>query len=237
MMTEEFWLTSDDAAWLLSRAEVSSSHRKLALFQLESCRQVCESFPADWTIHRTLRDAFTALDDSTIGALANVALLSREYAHETALRLNRLVEQAGGKSRHYVRDASWEAVAANLLHSAVSADGWWRTVTTIDDPLLAAQYAALEGRQELVCREHIPRLHCIVGNPFRPVVFDPRWRTETVVALAAGIYEERAFDRLPVLADALEEAGCDNSDVLSHCRGPGPHARGCWVMDGVLAKS
>ena len=72
---------------------------------------------------------------------------------------------------------------------------------------------------------------------FRTVAFDPRWRSETAVALAAGIYEDRAFDRLPILADALEEAGCDHADVLAHCRGPGPHARGCWVVDLVLNKS
>ncbi len=79
-------------------------------------------------------------------------------------------------------------------------------------------------------------MHDIFGHPFRPVVFEPRWRSETAVALATGIYDERAFDRLPILADALEEAGCDNADVLTHCRGPGPHARGCWVVDGVLGK-
>jgi hypothetical protein len=81
-------------------------------------------------------------------------------------------------------------------------------------------------------------LRCIFGNPFRPVAFDPRWRTETAVALATGIYEHRAFDRLPILADALEEAGCDQPDVLAHCRQPdGLHARGCWVVDGVLGKA
>jgi hypothetical protein len=77
----------------------------------------------------------------------------------------------------------------------------------------------------------------ILGIPFRPVAFTPNWRSETAVALATGIYEDRAFDRLPILADALEEAGCDHADVLAHCRGPGPHARGCWVVDGVLGKS
>lgn len=77
----------------------------------------------------------------------------------------------------------------------------------------------------------------IVGNPFRHVTFAPVWRAETAVSLATGIYAERAFDRMPILADALEEAGCNNADVLSHCRGPGPHARGCWVVDGVLGKS
>jgi hypothetical protein len=86
-------------------------------------------------------------------------------------------------------------------------------------------------------RIHVDFLRCIFGNPFRPVVFAPSWRSETSVALAAGIYEERAFDRLPILADALEEAGCDHPDVLSHLRGPGPHARGCWVVDGVLGKA
>jgi hypothetical protein len=84
----------------------------------------------------------------------------------------------------------------------------------------------------------VPLLRCIVGNPFRPVAFDPRWRSETAVALATGIYAERAFDRLPILADALEEAGCDHPDVLAHCRDPHqPHARGCWVVDLVLGKS
>lgn len=94
-------------------------------------------------------------------------------------------------------------------------------------------------------KEHRERTHwefceqfrCVVGNPFRPVAFAPSWRTETAVVLASGIYAERAFDRLPILADALEEAGCDHPDVLSHCRGPGPHVRGCWVVDGVLGKT
>lgn len=84
---------------------------------------------------------------------------------------------------------------------------------------------------------HACLIRCIVGNPFRPVAFDPEWRTETVSALATGIYVERAFDRLPILADALEEAGCDQPDILNHCRGPGPHARGCWAVDLVLGKS
>jgi hypothetical protein len=76
----------------------------------------------------------------------------------------------------------------------------------------------------------------VINNPFRPVVFDSAWRSESVSALAAGVYTDRAFDRLPILADALEEAGCDHPDILNHCRGPGPHVRGCWVVDLVLGK-
>src|SRR5205807_20572 len=79
-------------------------------------------------------------------------------------------------------------------------------------------------------------LRDIFGNPFSPVAFDPRWLTTDVVALARGIYEDRAFDRLPLLADALMDAGCDSDDILSHCRSEGPHVRGCWVVDLVLGK-
>ena len=77
----------------------------------------------------------------------------------------------------------------------------------------------------------------IFGNPFRPVAIDPDWLTSTVVALARGIYDDRAFDRLPILADALQDAGCENADVLTHCRGDGPHVRGCWVVDLLLGKT
>jgi hypothetical protein len=54
--------------------------------------------------------------------------------------------------------------------------------------------------------------------------------------LVQGLYDERAFDHLPILADALEEAGCTNADILNHLRGPGPHVRGCWVVDLLLDK-
>jgi hypothetical protein len=72
--------------------------------------------------------------------------------------------------------------------------------------------------------------------PFRPVRFDPAWRTPPVLALAQAIYEEQAFDRLPAMADALESAGCADPDILSHCRQPGPHVRGCWTLDLSLGK-
>jgi hypothetical protein len=77
---------------------------------------------------------------------------------------------------------------------------------------------------------------CVLGNPFGPVELDPRWRTADVVGLAQGIYEDRAFDRLPILADALTDTGCDDESILGHCRNEGPHPRGCWVVDLVLGK-
>jgi hypothetical protein len=79
----------------------------------------------------------------------------------------------------------------------------------------------------------------IFGNPFRPVSVDPawlRWNDGTAVAIARRVYDERRFEDLPILADALEEAGCTSGDILEHCRGPGPHVRGCWVVDLLLGK-
>jgi hypothetical protein len=79
-------------------------------------------------------------------------------------------------------------------------------------------------------------LRDIVGDHFRPVALDPSWLTSTVVSLANGIYDERAFDRMPILADALQDAGCDNEDILNHCQQTEVHVRGCWVIDLLLAK-
>lgn len=76
----------------------------------------------------------------------------------------------------------------------------------------------------------------VLGNPFRPVSVDPAWLTSDVVALAWGIYAKRTFELLPILGDALQDAGCENADILTHLRGPGPHVRGCWALDLVLGK-
>jgi hypothetical protein len=79
-------------------------------------------------------------------------------------------------------------------------------------------------------------LKCIFGNPFRTITVNYSWLTSTVIALAGQIYDSRNFSAMPILSDALQDAGCDNSDILGHCRGPGPHTRGCWVVDKPLAK-
>lgn len=74
-------------------------------------------------------------------------------------------------------------------------------------------------------------------NPFRPIAFDPSWRTSTAVALAQTMYDSREFGAMPILADALQDAGCEDDAILSHCRGDGPHVRGCWVVDLILRKA
>ena len=110
---------------------------------------------------------------------------------------------------------------------AAASDSWW-------DAVEAARFS---GDTPKLLRLQCDLVRCVFGNPFRPVVPDPVWLTSDVVLLASGVYEEKAFDRLPILADALQDAGCDNHDVLQHCRGVGPHTRGCWVVDLVLGKS
>jgi hypothetical protein len=74
----------------------------------------------------------------------------------------------------------------------------------------------------------------VIGNPFRPITFSPSWRTDTAVSLARMMYESRDFSAMPILADALQDTGCDSAEILDHCRGPGPHVRGCWVVDLLL---
>jgi hypothetical protein len=80
-------------------------------------------------------------------------------------------------------------------------------------------------------------LRDILGDPFRRVALDPMPGTATMSSLAQAIYDERPFDRPPILADALEEAGCTDPAILAHLRGPGPHVRGCWMLDLILGKA
>jgi hypothetical protein len=115
-----------------------------------------------------------------------------------------------------------EANAAMAAHASMFR--YWAA----DDFSRCARVAGWQAAADLL-RE-------VFGNPFRPAVLAPGWRTEAVVAVARGAYAERASGRLPVLADALEDAGCTDADILAHCRGPGPHVRGCWVVDLVLGK-
>jgi hypothetical protein len=78
-------------------------------------------------------------------------------------------------------------------------------------------------------------IRCMI--PYQPQTLNPSWLTSTVISLAEQIYESRDFSAMPILADALMDAGCSNETILEHCRGPGPHVRGCWVCDLCLIKS
>ncbi len=110
-------------------------------------------------------------------------------------------------------------------------DLWQVTTNTSGIPNNSASARALDGVQQ--CK----LLRDIFGNPFRPVAFDPAWRTDTAVSLARQMYEAREFSAMPILADALQDAGCDSDDVLNPCCDSDvTHVRGCWVVDLVLGK-
>ena len=149
-----------------------------------------------------------------------------------AARIERDAERAGAQtlggdsSLGDARDYAWQTcdgccqrVAYDFIRSSplllpADAERAWREV-----------FEREQRRQVSFARD-------IFGNPFRPVALDPSWLTSTVAALAEGIYADRAFDQTPILADALQDAGCDSADILTHCRDPhATHVRGCWVID------
>jgi hypothetical protein len=140
-----------------------------------------------------------------------------------------------------VRDVAWQAV--DDAYTAAGRDEnapTYLAACAVSDALTEQPFDAAQIVTRLssgLClNQHCRLVRDIFGNPFRPVTLDPAWQTGNVRALAQAIYDDRAFERMPILGDALEDAGCDNADVLSHCRQPGEHARGCWVVDLVLAK-
>jgi hypothetical protein len=95
----------------------------------------------------------------------------------------------------------------------------------------AAQFRLAEKKELLAILDEI------IQAPRRIATFSPDWWTDTAVLLARQMYDSRDFSAMPILADALQDAGCDSEDVLAHCRGAGPHLRGCWVVDLVLGKA
>jgi hypothetical protein len=142
-------------------------------------------------------------------------------------------------------DETWAAYQRNHSKISLVAHG-----ATYEVPIDSATCAIDQGLFDLGI------LHDVFGNPFRPVVWSDRrpprsrrkplevrvvpaelreWNDGLVVKLARAIYEERAFERMPILGDALEDAGCTNAAILEHCRG-GPHVLGCWLLDWILEK-
>ncbi len=148
----------------------------------------------------------------------------------------------------------YSGTAFRVERCAPFAEEDWRTCAVPELMFQCLRLLEYEGRKRPMARlERLPvttegrsagiptcdLLREVVGNPFRPVTLSPQWLTRNggaVPRIAEAVYNELRFGDMPVLADALEEAGCDNPDVLAHCRGPGPHVRGCWVLDLLLGK-
>jgi hypothetical protein len=150
-------------------------------------------------------------------------------------------------NRAWLKDAGSGAPFACLQLFWVAADGLAVSTSVLRALYEQQQAGANEPFDSLVGRRSgaFPsgeRVQCailrdIFGNPFRPITFSPEWRTDTTIALARQMYESRDFSGMPILADALQDAGCDHGDILNHCRQPGEHVRGCWVVDLLSGKS
>ncbi|MGH7171452.1 MAG: hypothetical protein ACRELG_14345 [Gemmataceae bacterium] len=138
----------------------------------------------------------------------------------------------------YIRGGN---IADNGAHHAAAPNPLFRS--WVGSALSYAAWA-VEEHGPLHEAERLTQCHVIrdVFGPlrFRPVDLAPvilRWQDFIIPKLAQAVYDDRSFDHLPMLADALEEAGCTNTAVLAHCREPGEHVRGCWVIDLLLGKS
>jgi len=129
--------------------------------------------------------------------------------------------------------------SARLACQGAGGHAAWYAAAT--NPKIAARNAARSAQAGAGCEAHellaqASLVREIFGNPFRRFSLKPSCLTFGAVKLAKTIYEERTFDRMSELADALEKAGCADHEILGHCRGPGPQVRGCWALDLVLGK-
>jgi len=166
------------------------------------------------------------LDDLTIRGLALAERMADGAASLEEVR------QFGSESLHTKSRSDFLHIAVWAVRVCEADVGW---SSPLGSALSVAEWMAAAMKKDE------PAIQCdllreVLGNPYRPVSLDTAWRTSNVIALAQAIYDEKAFDRLPILADALEDAGCDNADILNHCREPGEHVRGCWAVDLVLGK-
>lgn len=176
--------------------------------------------------------AAEAVESACLMNAANTARTSARAIAYAALALNGIETYEGVVTAWSVGSPEWSPKAPYKRKAPFrSWEGDWRTgeEAVRNQPDFIGAY---DTERAAECR----LLRDLLGNPFRPVTLDPAWRTATVNQLAEGIYEEKAFDRMPILGDALEEAGCSNADILNHCRQPGEHAKGCWVVDLLLGK-
>ncbi|HEY7309444.1 MAG TPA: hypothetical protein VH643_08815 [Gemmataceae bacterium] len=242
-MTEQEWLTCTDTHDMLVFLGDKASDRKLRLVAAACCRrllalvadlrlqeavEVVERYADGLTTEADLADVYRKCDNDGHYESEPVAF----YLQTTALYLTwHSALQADWDPSIRERPAAFAAKNApvcsvNTVAALAERDGGKSAGRAACSPEEAAQATLL--------RE-------IFSNPFRPQpAVDScwlSWNDSTIPKLTHAIYEDRGFDRLPILADALEEAGCDNADILNHCRQPGEHVRGCWVVDLLLNKS
>ena len=226
-MTEAEWLACEKPWLMLGFLRGRAGERKLRLFACACCRRI-------WPLLADERSrAGVEVAERYADGLANAAQLTR--ADNLAARAFQAILWEPNRMAGAAKLAASAAWGVTAAPSEVNPIGGDIVLEMANSAALQIGDAAADQDRERSAQSHL--LRDIFGNPFRPVTLDPAWLTPNVVDLARTIYDERAFDRLPILADALLDAGCDSADILDHCRSEGPHARGCWVVDLILGKS
>jgi len=228
-MTEAEWLACRDPEPMLRFVARYTSRRKERLFALACCNRI------DHLLDNRSRERIAQLEEAVETPLPVVA--TERLAGDAMAYADGLSYHGGpiGVSRWLAANAVWDFAEANPIGTADNATDAV-CISKIEPDAFQEGPASpcLGDPSESAAQAEL--LRHIVGNPFRPVAFAPEWRTDTTVALARTIYESREFSAMPILADALQDAGCDSDDILNHCREPGTHVRGCWVVDLVLGK-
>ena len=230
-MTEHEWLTCANPWDMINFAREAGGTRKLRLFACACCRQVLNPFAPPLAERAVAAAEAFADGDIRAEVLAGV----RAVVAEAAIVANREDGQNGTGYLSYLLGSCLSAcypgdpaeVAQDAAHATARA--------AADTPWPATGELHRGCPDELAAQAELMR--DLFGNPFQSLELRLEWLTDTVLALARGIYADRAFDRMPIMADALQDAGCDDDEILNHCREPREHARGCWVVDLLLGKS
>jgi hypothetical protein len=166
--------------------------------------------------------------------------MSGIYSDRLTDERSRIAIRVGERFADGHADATELAAAWNNAREVLRSKSTWATEAAASAACPYSDFFKWPSRsaQESAANRlyFVKLLQCLFGNPFHPVSFTPAWRTSSVLGIADQVYTARDFSAMPILADALEDAGCDDADILAHCRGPGPHVRGCWVVDLVLGK-
>jgi hypothetical protein len=220
-VTESDWLNCTDPTPMLEFLQGKASQRKLRLFACACARLLWDSLP-----NGILREVVEAGEQYADGLLSN---------EERKAFIHRLHAPFGQQPKPF----AWFGVPAWAEGGmdAVSAFHAFTRAVAPDSVLAKVPNLRLEDPARLTVERQPDLLRDVFGNlPRGPVPFDPAWRNPDALTLAGHIYHERAFGRTAELAGLLEAAGCEDADILSHLRGPGPHVRGCWPLDILLKK-
>jgi hypothetical protein len=217
-MNEQEWLVCTDPMLMLRFLQDKEDERRQRLFECACCRRVWHDLVDDRS-----RQAVAAAEEYADGRMADDVLESIAAA----------ASEAWPHTEEQFPPRGHLSIAAAAYNVAIPM-GWWGGAPAFMPPNVIIREFVTNSDAEGAKQCFL--LRDIYGNPFRPNTIDPRWLTSTVVDLATAIYDERAFDRMPILGDALMDAGCDNEEIIAHCRSEAEHVRGCWVVDLVLNK-